>query len=251
MTKRKKPRGTCARGHSRLRSVTKSVVPLHVQWPELESVDRIIQATLSAPGGAKYESVRINREALRGDLDDALVQYRVAAELGSTKVADQRDRRWREIHETARRLLNLLREDTRDVWSIGENYPRKAPSPKPIIHCVALAAIACRRRLRKRAPDDPVVQKTVQETVQWMRARSPADFLAGELLSRLFIQHFEAEEAGYTTKEGDTDGAAIRFAERVFRECGITHNGRHYQRSFFAAALTNARKKRSRRKRLT
>src|SRR5215475_3958709 len=102
MTKRKKPPGTCAHGHSRLRSATKSVVPLHVQWLELESVDRIIQATLSAPGGEKYDAASIDRKALRVDLNDALGTYRTAGEIGSPTIPGKRDRRWREIHETAR-----------------------------------------------------------------------------------------------------------------------------------------------------
>jgi hypothetical protein len=77
----------------------------------------------------------------------------------------------------------------------------------------------------------------------------------------LFQEHFEAKGAqgtkavsrastpAYKTTDGDTDSPFVRFADHVFREFGITHNGgAHYQRSFFASALTNARKNRSRRK---
>ena len=211
----------------------------------LESVDRIIQATLSAPRGEKLDATSIDRKALKDDLCIALAEYRTAGELGSTTLANQRDKRWRDIHETARKLLKLLREDARDRREIGRNYPMTSPPPRPIILAVAFAAIACRRRPK----GNPTFDLRAQDVVRWMTARSPADFLAGELLPRLFAEHF-GERAGYTTKEGDTDSPAIQFAEKIFRECGITHgNGSHYQRSFFAAAQTNARQGRSRRKR--
>ena len=245
MTKGGRPAGAGARAHRRPRRARKSVPLLPIRRPDLEAVERIVKATLSAPGGEKFDATCIDRKALKDDLCFAQAQYGAAREFGSTTLANQRDKRWRDIHETARKLLKLLREDARDRRGIGPYYPMTAPAPRSIILSVAFAAIACRRRPK----GNPTIDLPAQDVVRWMTARSPADFLAGELLPRLFAEYF-GERAGYTTKEGDTDSPAIRFAEQTFRECGITHgNGDHYQRSFFAAAQTNARQGRSRRKR--
>src|SRR5262245_23813156 len=242
-----KPMTAASPGARSGRSVHRREAPPPVQWSDLGSIERIVQATISAPGGEKLDASLIDRMTLKEDLDWALVWYRNAGEFGSTTLAAQRDKRWRNIHETAHKLLRLLREDERDTNKIGSRYPLRAPAPRPIILDVALAAIACRRRPKKPTPLDDLAQNLVR----WATMRSPADFLAGELLPPVFTKHFGIERAGYTTRDGDTDGPAIRFAESVFRECGITHgDGQHYQRSFFAAAQTNARKERRRRNRL-
>src|SRR5262249_4975561 len=119
--------------HRRSRRAGSPTTPakLALRRPDLAPVGRIIQATLSAPGGDKHIVVSIDRKSFMDALDDALTHYLVAAELGSA-VAEQRNQRWEDIHKTTRKLLRLLKEDQRDSPGrrIGSYYPHPEPAPR-------------------------------------------------------------------------------------------------------------------------
>jgi hypothetical protein len=222
----------------------------------LAAVKRIIRAARSAPGGEKL--AKVDRGKLKWDLNFALATYRTAIEFGPD-IAKRRDERWEAIAQTARELLRLLREDERDSRRIGPYYPHTLPGPRPIIHAVAIAARAAIRP--RKEPEPTAWRRIADQQRRWLTARSPANFFAGEILYPLFREHFEAagvagtnavsrpSTPAYKTTDGDTDSPFVRFADHVFREFRITHSGgAHYQRSFFASALTHARKQRARRK---
>jgi len=211
--------------------------------PDENAVARILAAMRLAPGGESIDTSAVDPEVLLRDLIDAFHLQKFATEL--PKVRLQRSERSAKIQRTARTLARLLKEEVADLGRI-RHYPLREPDPRRVALKVALAARATREPIR-----EPIcATEAASALVGALTARSKFDCLVGELLSPLFDRYFPDNSIEYTTDPLDnlTDSPKVRFIEATLREFGFTHRGRAYTRKSIAAAITNAKTGRQRRK---
>jgi hypothetical protein len=174
---------------------------------------------------------------LRGHLLTALSDFESLRTLRPAATAQIS--RLKKIHKCASDLAKLLSADEEDQGLINKFWRKQvskdALSPE--------AAIQLQRLIEqsgwlKESPRSIVAKVLAHNAV----SGSAFEWLVGRMLPPIFEWFFREEITLYK------EGWYLRFASRVLKEFAITNHGKPYSRQSILKALTDARRRRSRRR---